>query len=319
MKGRLFAVLFISVGVVVAFAGFPFIKRPDNRDYVERVGVIEATEVHLSSKIAERIESIPFNEGDLIPLGTPVIRLHLEEMEAEAAQAAANIRRGETDILTAKAVLGKARASLADAKRNLDRISKLYDDGLLSTAKLDEAQTEFDLAEAEVNVAKAQIDSAEAELNQRHAHLRLFEVRLKEGVIYAPIPGLVTLKAYEAGEMVSPGTTIMTLIDPSSLWARVDLEEGEVGKIRLESRVDLFIDFGPEVPFSGKLIEIGTTGAFATQRDTTRGRQDIKTFRVKIGIPSPKGILKPGMTVKARIYYEGIESGRREKQVEETS
>ena len=304
MSGRLFAILLVSVGIVIAFAGFPFIPKPVNLNYTERVGLIEATEVHLSAKISERIKEIPFNEGDFVPQGAAVVQLHVDELEVEAARAEADILRAEADILTAKAVFEKEQASLSDAKRNLGRVSKLFRDGLISTAKLDAAKTQLDLAAADLNVAAARIRSAKAELKQRHAHLRLFQVRMKEGTIYAPIAGRVTLKAYEAGEMVSPGRTILSLIDPDSLWARIDLEEGEIGKIHLGGRAEILIGFDPGDVITGKIIEIGTTGSFATQRDTTRGRQDIKTFRVKVGLVSSKGFLKPGMTVKVRFYFE---------------
>jgi len=77
MSGRLFAIVLISVGLVVSFSGFPFLEKPLHLDYIERVGVIEATEVHLSAKISGRIKAIPFNEGDLVPLNAEVVRLHM--------------------------------------------------------------------------------------------------------------------------------------------------------------------------------------------------------------------------------------------------
>ncbi len=306
MTGRLFTILLISVGVVVSFAGFPFIKEKENPNYVDRVGIIEATEVYLSTKISERIQSLPYNEGDRVAAGETIVQFEMEEMAAEAAQAEADVNRGDAEILTAKAILEKEKAVLAEALRNLNRITKLYNDSLISTAKRDKATTDHELALAQVNIANARLHTAEAEREQHQTHLKLFQVRLKEGEIHAPIAGLVTLKAYEVGEMVSPGTTIMTLIDPESIWARVDLEEGAVGKIRIGGRADLYLDSAQNDPFPGKITEIGTAGAFATQRDTTRGRQDIKTFRVKIGISSHEGFLKPGMTVRARIFFESL-------------
>ncbi len=304
MTGRLFAVLFISSGIVVSFAGFPFIQKNENPTAIDQVGIIEATEVYLSSKISERIASLPYNEGDFVPKDAVVIRLKLEEMQAEAAQVKADIKRGAAEVSTAKAMFAREKAALAKAKRHLDRISKLYQDDLVSTAQLDQATTDYDLAKAEVMVAKAHIQSAEAQLEQYRARFGLYEVRLKEGEIHSPISGIVTMKAYEVGEMVAPGRTILTLVDPASIWARVDLEESDVGKIRVGGQADLFIDTLPEKSFPGEILEIGTEGAFATQRDTTRGRQDIKTFRIKIGVSSQEGVLKPGMTVRARIYFE---------------
>ncbi|MFQ5543319.1 MAG: HlyD family secretion protein [Nitrospiria bacterium] len=304
LTGRLFAILFISVGIVFSFAGYPFFKNPVPLDYIERVGVIEATEVHLSSKISERVVALPFDQGALVPLGAAVIRLQVDELAAEITRAEADIQRAEANVLTTKAALEKNIAILKEAVRDDHRVGQLYRDKLASTAKRDAARTKLDLARAEIKVAEALITTAEASLKQRHAHLRLYQVRMKEGVIHAPISGIVTLKAYEVGEMVSPGITIVSLIDPTSIWARIDLEEGEVAKIRLGNRAEVFIDTATGKPFTGKVTEIGTTGGFATQRDTTRGRQDIKTFRIKVGLASPKGHLKPGMTVRVRLFFD---------------
>ncbi len=316
MSGRLFAILFVTLGLVLTFSGLPFVDPPKDLGYVERVGVIEATEVHLSAKISERIAEIPFREGDFVTLGTPVVLLHREELEAEAAQAEAELRQAESEILTAEAIHNKSKRSRLDAKRNLDRLTNLHKEKLIATADLEDVQTAFDLASAEVAVTKARIHSAEAALKQGQAHLHLFQVRMQERTLVAPISGVVTLKAYEAGEMVAPGVTIVTLTDLSSLWARIDLEEGEVGEIRLSESVDLFVNADRETIYPGKVIEIGTAGDFATQRDTTRGRQDIKTFRVKIGVPASEGRIKPGMTVVARIYTDTTTKNRPLKKVE---
>lgn len=304
MKSRLFFLFVVSVGLVFTFAGAPFYKKPAKPDYLERVGLIEATEVHLSAKISERIKVLPVKEGDRVAADALVVHLDDEEMKAEVAQAEANVRRGEAELLNVKARITKATISLKEAKRNLGRISHLRKEGLVSISDLDRAQTKFDLAKAQLNAEKAELHSAEADLMQRQAHLRLVQVRVKEGLIYSPISGVVTLKAFEVGEMVSPGVTILTIIDPESVWARVDLDEGDVGNIRLGNRAEITVASLKGSVFEGKVTEIGEAGGFATQRDTTRGKQDIKTFRIKVRITSPSGLLKAGMTAKVRIFFK---------------
>lgn len=302
MKKRTFLVVLVFILSIFAFAGFPFFKKSADVDYVERVGVIEATEVHLSAKIAERIKELPLKEGDSVQAGAMAIRLEDRQIRAEMAQSEANIQRGEAGLLNAKAQIEKAKAGLQDAKRNLTRISQLQEEGLVSTSDLEKAETRFDLAEADLKAAEAEARSAEAEIKQRRAHLQLIQIQLDEATIQTPISGVVTLKAFEVGEMVSPGVTILTLVNPGSVWARVDLDEGEVGKIRLNNRAEIYVGSVQAAPFEAAVSEIGTAGGFATQRDATRGRQDIKTFRVKVQAVSPGGFLKPGMTAKVRIY-----------------
>lgn len=302
MKTRTMIVLFILLTLVLSFAAFPFFKNPPESNYIERVGIIEATEVHLSSKIAERIEALPYEEGDPVPVNAVAVRLDEREIAAQVAQAEANVQRGEAGLVNARAQIEKAKATLEDARRNIDRLSSLREEGLVSDSDWDSARTRLELAGAELKAAEAEGRSAAAELKQRQANLNLVEIRLKETEIHAPIGGVVTLKAFEAGEMVSPGATILTLIDPNSVWARVNLEEGEVGKVRVGGRAEIFVDSLPSRTFEGKVSEVGAEGGFATQRDVTRGRQDIKTFRVKVRALSPEGLLKPGMTAKVRIF-----------------
>jgi HlyD family secretion protein len=307
MKTRTIIILFVLITLVLSFAAFPFFKKPPESNYIERVGVIEATEVHLSSKISERIQALPFEEGDAVPVNAVAVRLDAREIAAEVAQAEANVQRGEAGLINARAQIEKAKASLEDAKRNLNRLSSLRQEGLVSDSEWDKAQTGLELAGAELKAAEAEARSAMAELKQRQANLNLAQIRAKETEIHAPIGGIVTLKAFEVGEMISPGVTILTLIDPNSVWARVNLEEGEVGKVRVGGRAEIVVDSVPNRTFEGKVSEVGAEGGFATQRDVTRGRQDIKTFRVKVRALSPEGLLKPGMTAKVRIFVNEME------------
>jgi multidrug resistance efflux pump len=272
----------LTAGVLL-LAGFPFFRKTPESDFIDRIGIIEATEVHVSSKIAERIKALSLREGDAVRAGDWVVRLDDREVEAEVAQAEANVQRGAANVLSAKAQIEKAKASLQDADRNLSRVAELRAEKLVSLSEMDKAQIRVDLARAELKATEAEARSSEAELKQREANLRLIQIRLQETTIYAPISGIVTLKAYEVGEMTQPGAPILTLIDPESAWARVDLEEGEIAKVRLGNRAE---------------------GGFATQRDVTRGKQDIKTFRVKARLVSSQGFLKPGMTAKVRIYFK---------------
>lgn len=316
MKTRTMIVLFILLTLVLSFAAFPFFREPPESNYIERVGIIEATEVHLSSKIAERIEGLPFEEGDLVPVGAVAVRLDGREIAAQVAQAEANVQRGEAGLVNARAQVEKARASLEDAERNRHRLSSLREEGLISDSEWDRAGTRLQLAEAELKAAAAEVSSAAAELKQRQANLNLVQIRLLETSIYAPIEGIVTLKAFEAGEMVSPGMTILTLIDPRSVWARVNLEEGAVGRVRVGGRAQIFVHSLPGRSFEARVAEVGAEGGFATQRDVTRGRQDIKTFRVKIRPLQSDGALKPGMTVRILIFTEEGREGDRTDRIE---
>ena len=99
----------------------------------------------------------------------------------------------------------------------------------------------------------------------------------------------------------NPGVTILTIIDMADLYARIDVEETEIGNIALNQEAVIRAEGPAGKGFRGKVIEIGRYGEFATQKDVTQAQQDIKTFRVKIGLPNTEGLLKPGMTVEVEI------------------
>jgi HlyD family secretion protein len=137
---------------------------------------------------------------------------------------------------------------------------------------------------------------AEASVKQAQAALKVAGTNLEDTVVHPTLSGVVTLRAFEPGEMVSAGSTVLTVVDLSDIWVRVDVEETVVSRIKLGDAVSIKIDSLPGQEFGGHVSEINSEGEFATQRDVKRGRQDIKTYRVKVKLDEPKGMLKEGMT-----------------------
>jgi HlyD family secretion protein len=108
----------------------------------------------------------------------------------------------------------------------------------------------------------------------------------------------VVNKALEVGEWVTPGTPILTVDDLATIWARVDMEETDLGAIRVGSSAQVTLPTHPPLLFSGQVMAIGQEGQFATETDVRRGRQDIRTFYVKVRVLQATGQVKPGMTVE---------------------
>ncbi|MBI5902096.1 MAG: HlyD family secretion protein [Deltaproteobacteria bacterium] len=218
----------------------------------------------------------------------------------------------------------RARAVADEARRNLDRAKGLFSGGYLSRKDLDAAQTGFDSdiallnsaiargksAEANVKVSEANIKAARARVSaliarkeQAVAALKVLEAQLDDTVVKSPVDGLVVYRSFESGETVGPGKSIYTVDVLKDVWARIDVEETYVRRIKVGDRAGISFTGGGGKVFEGTVVEIGEVGGFATQRDVTRGHADIKTFRVKTRAENPAGLLKPGMTVNVRIYF----------------
>ncbi len=240
-------------------------------------GIIEGREVNLASQVLGRIALVCCREGDGVKAGEVVVTLDSEDLAAALAQAEAEAH--------------KAEVHLADAETRLKRAQDLFRKTYASQQALDDATAARNEAEADLQAAQAAV-----------AYDR---VKLEQAIIRSPIDGTVVYKAFAKGEMVSPGQTVLTLVDTGHLYARVDIDETHIDGVTLGTPATVTTIGDPPHRFRGKVSEIGRYADFATQRDVTHGRQDIRTFRVKVAVDDPSGILKPGMTVEVAFPAAG--------------
>jgi HlyD family secretion protein len=120
------------------------------------------------------------------------------------------------------------------------------------------------------------------------------DVRLRYTEIHAPIDGIVDVRAVRVGEVVNPGQPIVTLVNPDDLWVRADVEESYIDRVRIGDTLTVRLPSGVERP--GKVFYRGADASFATQRDVSRTKRDIKTFEVRLRVDNKDRRLAVGMT-----------------------
>ena len=244
---------------------------------------------------------------------------------ANYENAATKIERASAEIQAAEHDIERATAFFKEARDNFNRIAELFKQGYAAKKDMDTATAAYNADNAQLNAAlskkhsleadlsaakanlkasDAQVTSARVNIKEAEARLRLAEVQLKETEVFSPLDGVIAYKYFEEGEMTSPGKAIYTIYDTKDIWARVDIEETDIGKIRLGEQAIITAESAQGKSFAGEVTEIGREAEFATQRDVTRGRQDIKTFRIKAAIKNNDGTLKPGMTVRVKFKLE---------------
>jgi HlyD family secretion protein len=332
------AVLIVLVVLIIIYS-----SKGKRSETIKTAGIIEGTEVNLSSEISGNISYMCCVEGDSVKEGDIAFKLESRDLRALVEQAhatikkakaeimvskaqiensRANIKSSEADIKTAEADTEKARVQMELANKEMERANKLYKQDFVSKDSVDVAVTQYnasvadyessksmlssahskrDAAVAQFNTAENQLKSAEADLKQSEANLAYNLARLNYATVTSPISGVVVLKAMEKGETVSPGMTVLTIVDMNDLYARVDIDETLINNIALNSEALISTEGTSKRIFKGLVSEIGRYAEFATQKEVTRGRQDIKTFRVKIRFGNTGGVLKPGMTVEVEI------------------
>ncbi len=256
-------------------AGFYFFGRaylwpPEDRSTIKVVGMIEAPEVNITSRIAGRIKQLDLIEGDRVKKGQVVCLIEDIDLRNQLAKSKADLAHSEAD--------------LAQARRDLKRDDQLSKENVIATKVRDDAITTVQQDEANVLSAEA--------------NAKLYADQIVDTEVKSPVDGVIVSKALEVGEWVTPGVPILTVDDLSTIWARVDVEETDLGSLYIGKSAQIELPTTPPQIFTGRVMAIGQEGQFATERDVRRGRQDIRTFYVKVQVLQAEGELKPGMTAE---------------------
>jgi HlyD family secretion protein len=250
--------------------------------------------------------------------------LSSQVQESEAAlrfqqqQTVEQIQQAEATLASTIAQQAEAAASLENAKMTLDRQRELVRQKVVSPQEFDQARTTFDAATARVNALDKQVQAQRATValarstaeqtamkrsalanNQRQraaaqAQQTKADVRLAYTEIHAPIDGIVDVRAARIGEVVAAGQAIVTLINPDDLWVRADVEETYIDRVRLGDKLTVRLPSGQELP--GTVFYRGADAGFATQRDVSRTKRDIKTFEIRLRVDNHDRRLAVGMT-----------------------
>jgi HlyD family secretion protein len=246
----------------------------------------------------------------------------VEEAEAQLRflemQTREQIRQAEANAAATRAQVQQAKADLENAELKLKRERDLRERQLNSQEALDLARTTYESAKAHAEGLEKQVQAAEAALALAHANAEQVDarraalstanqqlaaagaqtakakVRLDYTEVRAPVSGIVDVRATLAGEVVNPGQTIVTLIDPDDLWIRADVEESYIDRVRLGDELAVRLPSGAERRC--KVFFRGVDADYATQRDVSRTKRDIKTFEVRLRCDNSDRSLALGMT-----------------------
>ncbi|HSY44205.1 MAG TPA: efflux RND transporter periplasmic adaptor subunit, partial [Candidatus Acidoferrum sp.] len=183
--------------------------------------------------------------------------------------------------------LAQAQADLENARLNYERIQGLYSNDVESAQTYDAARTTYDSARARVDAAKKQITAAAAQSEKAKVYLDYTK-------IFAPTNGVVDTRAALQGEVVNAGQAIVTLINPDDLWVRADVEETYIDRVKLGDQLQVRLPSG--ATRTGTVFFRGVDADYATQRDVSRTKRDIKTFEVRLRCDNSDRALAVGMT-----------------------
>lgn len=312
---------FTIVVIVVAVIGF--VCFGNNDDNVIQ-GEVEVSEYRVSSKLPGRIAEICVTEGDFVHKGDTLAILDVPEVEAQkrAAEATQDAAKAVSDmadngarkeqIQAAYQLWQQAVAASDIAEKTYKRLQNLYNEGVISAQKRDEAFAAYKATQAQVLAAKSQYDMAKsgarneerkAASDQANAAKNTTDVvksLLRETVQIATADGEVSEIFPKVGELVGLGSPIMSISEMNDMWGTFNIREDQLNGMKVGDTFKAYCPaFDKEIDM--KVYHIKDQGSFAVWKATkTNGQYDIKTFEVKARPSKPVEGLRPGMTLIIR-------------------
>ena len=317
-KNILLAVMgFAAVVVIVALIGLIALDR--DPDIIQ--GQVEVSEYRVSSKVPGRILEIRVKEGDYVKAGdtlaildAPEVRAKMEQAQsAESAAAALELKAKngarKEQIQGAFSVLQQAKAGFEIAEKSYNRVQRLFDEGVMSAQKRDEAFASYKAMEAQMKAAQSQYDmavngarmedklAASAQVGRARGAVQEVNSYIHETVQIAQKEGEVTDIYPKVGELVGTGSPIMSIAMMDDMWGTFNVREDQLNDMRVGSEFTVFVPaFNKDVKM--KVYHLKDQGSFAVWKATkANGQYDLKTFEVKARPVEKLDGLRPGMSL----------------------
>ena len=317
-KNILLAVMgFAAVVVIVALIGLIALDR--DPDIIQ--GQVEVSEYRVSSKVPGRILEIRVKEGDYVKAGdtlaildAPDVRAKMEQAQsAESAAAALELKAKngarKEQIQGAFSVLQQAKAGFEIAEKSYNRVQRLFDEGVMSAQKRDEAFASYKAMEAQMKAAQSQYDmavngarmedklAASAQVGRARGAVQEVNSYIHETVQIAQKEGEVTDIYPKVGELVGTGSPIMSIAMMDDMWGTFNVREDQLNDMHVGTEFTVFVPaFNKDVKM--KVYHLKDQGSFAVWKATkANGQYDLKTFEVKARPVEKMEGLRPGMSL----------------------
>ena len=332
MKKKLAVIVVVLVLITLSVLGY---RNYFNRPAVTATysGTIEGTELPVQPELSGRIVELPVREGQIIKVGDIVAKLDdsqakisLDSVKIQQTQAQAKLdellggARSE-EIRRLKGLLAQANANATGLaqnvqfeENNLASDQKLYEGGALSKQILDAQQNKIDTVKAQYQGALANVNAVQASLDQAVAgntkptiqaqkaavdiaaqSVKAAELSLSKLTIKSPATGQVLYQHVERGQVVNPGTTLVTILDPNDLWIKIYIPEAKLNQVKVGGTVLLSVDSYPDKTFKGQIQYVSNQAEFTPKNVQTKEERTTTVYAVKISITEGKDQLKAGM------------------------
>ena len=275
MKKRLTIAGLVAVTGIIVMLFIRFGNSRDN-DALVLSGNIEVVEVNVGFKVAGRVRALFTDEGKRVASGDRLAEIDNAEFASVVSQNRASVQNAE--------------AEFDKAQKDLDRFTKLFQEGAISSQQMDSTKTAYEVAVSRLNLSRAS--------------LRTAEVRYGDMVVFSPLAGVVMRKNVEAGETVSAGTPVFTIGDLENPWVKVYVQENKLGLVKLGQKAEVFVDSYPKKIYDGTVTYVASEAEFTPKNVQTREERVKLVYGVKVSVKNQNQELKPSMPADVKILLK---------------
>lgn len=275
-------------------------------------GRIEATEIDIAAKQAGRIREILVNEADFVEAGQVLARMDVQSLEAELAQAQAQVRRAQSAKTTAASIVAQRRSARATAlavvaqresefafaEKELQRAEALVAKGFISAQKLDDnrarlngaraalaaARSQVLEAESAIGAAQSQVVEAQSAIEAALATVERLKTEIEDATLKTPRSGRVEYRIAQPGEILAAGGKILTVLDLSEVYMTFFLPETMVGRVAMGTEARIVLDAAPQYPVPARISFVASDAQFTPKTVETAEERQKLMFRVKAQI-----------------------------------
>jgi RND family efflux transporter MFP subunit len=271
--------ILILILLLAVIGGVYYATRPKSSEII-LTGIVTTDEVIVSPEIKGRIQQLLVKEGDRVTKGQLLAVIQPQEQLADVAYFANNNLQSADQVK-------QAEDDLEFDRLTYQREAALFKTHAASTQDYDRARMDYQSTQARVDSMSKLTDAAAAQKDKAMVILGYTKIA-------APLGGLVDTRTALQGEVVNAGQAIVTLINEDDLWVRADVEETYIDQIRIGDTMPVTLPSGDVLP--GTVFYRGVDADYATQRDVSRTKRDIRTFEIRLRCDNHDRRLAVGMT-----------------------
>ena len=262
---------------------FGTVDRGDIAEVVGATGTLEAvTTVQVGSQVSGTIDKLYADFNSQVKQGQVIARLDPSILEARLGQA-------DASVLSARANVDRARATVEDTRQKYDRAKELAAQKLI-------AETDLETAKSNYDGAVAQLKSNQAAESQAIANLNQAKVDLSHSVISTPIDGVVISRSVDVGQTVAASFTAPVLFvianDLRKMRVNASIDEADVGRVREGQDVLFHVDAFPERDFWGRVEQVRLNPTTVS---------NVVTYNAIVAVDNEQLLLRPGMTATVSV------------------